>query len=52
MAKRVIIELSLVEESLQKKNKELETEIFIDLSRAGIVIPWCKTVERVTVRGT
>jgi hypothetical protein len=49
MAKRVIIVLSLVEESTGKANKEIEEEIFNDLCEGKQVIPWCKTVEKVTV---
>jgi len=49
MAKRVVIELSLVEESVGKANKDIEEEIFNDLCEGRQVIPWCKKVEKVTV---
>ena len=52
MAKKVIIEFSLVEESAEERNEELEKEILSGLSEDGIVIPWCKVATRVTVRGT
>ena len=48
MAKRVVIVLSLVEESVVKANKDIEEEILNDLCE-GQVIPWCKKVEKVTV---
>jgi len=47
MVKKVIIEISLVEESAEKANKEIEKEIFNDLSEGIPVIPWCKKVEKV-----
>ena len=49
MVKKVIIEISLVEETAEKANKEIEKEIFNDLSDGIPVIPWCKKVEKVTV---
>ena len=49
MVKKVIIEISLVEETAEKANKEIEKEIFNDLSEGIPVIPWCKKVEKVTV---
>lgn len=48
MKKRmVMIVFSLVEESREKTNKELEEEIKKELSR--ITLPWCKEVEEVKV---
>jgi hypothetical protein len=49
MVKKAIIEISLVEESTEKANKEIEKEIFNDLSEGRLVIPWCKKVEKVSV---
>ena len=49
MVKRVIIELSLVEESARKVNQEIVDEIFNELSKGRIIIPWCKKVEKVAV---
>lgn len=49
MAKKVIIEISLVEESAEKANQEIVNEIFNDLSEGRIIIPWCKKVEKVAV---
>jgi hypothetical protein len=49
MVKKAIIEISLVEESTEKANKEIEKEIFNDLSEGRLVIPWCKKVEKVTL---
>jgi hypothetical protein len=45
MAKRVVIVLSLVEESVGKANKDIEEEILNDLCEGRQVIPWCKKVE-------
>jgi len=47
--KRAIIEISLVEESTEKANQEIEKEIFEELSKVWPRIPWCKEVEKVTV---
>jgi hypothetical protein len=49
MVKKAIIEISLVEESKERANKEIETEIFNDLSEGRLVIPWCREVEKVSV---
>jgi hypothetical protein len=49
MAKKAVIEISLVEESAEKANKEIGKEIFNVLSEGRLVIPWCKKVEKVTV---
>jgi uncharacterized OB-fold protein len=49
MVKKAVIEISLVEESVEKANKEIEKEIFNDLSEGRLVIPWCKKVGKVTV---
>lgn len=44
-----LIVVSLVEESAEKTNKEIEKEILEELSKHPPVIPWLKKVERVTV---
>ena len=49
MVKRVVIVLSLVKESAEIANKDIEEEIFNDLCEGRQVIPWCKKVEKVTV---
>ena len=49
MAKKAIIVIALVEESKDKSNKELEDEIFKELSTPPPKIPWMKNVEKVTV---
>jgi hypothetical protein len=49
MVKKAVIEISLVDESVEKADKEIEKEIFNDLSEGRLVIPWCKKVEKVTV---
>jgi hypothetical protein len=49
MVKRVIIEFSLVEESAEKTNKEIEYEILAHLREDETGIPWVKQVEKVTV---
>jgi len=49
MVKKAIIEISLVEESSEKTNDEIVSEIFNDISEGRIVIPWCKQVEKVAV---
>ncbi|MCW4044098.1 MAG: hypothetical protein NWE94_01100 [Candidatus Bathyarchaeota archaeon] len=49
MTKKVIIELSLVDESRNKVNQQIVDEIFSDISEGRIIIPWCKKVEKVVV---
>ena len=49
MFKKAIIEISLVEESSEKTNDEIASEIFNDISEGKTVIPWCKQVEKVAV---
>jgi hypothetical protein len=49
MVKKAIIEISLVEESSEKTNDEIASEIFNDISEGKIVVPWCKQVEKVVV---
>ena len=49
MNKRAIIEISLVEESVEKANEEIEKETFEELSKGLPKISWCKEVEKVTV---
>lgn len=46
MVKKAIIEISLVEESAERSNKEIANEIFEALSEGTIVIPWCGKVEK------
>ncbi|MCD6240756.1 hypothetical protein J7K27_04450 [Candidatus Bathyarchaeota archaeon] len=49
MNKKAIIVISLVKESENKSNNELEKEIFEALSTPPPKIPWMKNVEKVTV---
>jgi hypothetical protein len=49
MPKKAILVTLLVEESYEKSNKEIENEIFEELSKGLPKIPWCKKVEKVTV---
>jgi len=50
MAKRAIIVVSLVDESAEVASEEIEKEIFDELSEGILRIPWCKRVEKVTVK--
>ncbi len=52
MAKKAIIEISLVEESSEKTNNEIANEIFEFLSEGSSIIPWYKRVEKVFVTET
>ncbi|MCK4477522.1 hypothetical protein KAU88_03215 [Candidatus Bathyarchaeota archaeon] len=45
--KKVMILISLVEESREKTNEEIEGEILQELS--ADLIPWCKEIESVKV---
>jgi len=49
MTKKAVIVISLVEESIEKANKDIEKEILEELSKGLPKIPWFKSVERVTV---
>ena len=49
MPKRASITISLLTESEEKTNEELEKEIFKELSKMSSRIPWCKKIEKVTV---
>ena len=48
MVKKAIIVISLVEESAEKPNVELEKDIFQAVSKRA-VIPWAAEVEKVKV---
>lgn len=49
MPKKAVIVVSLVDESREKSNRELEREIFAELSKAPSRIPWMKQVLKVEV---
>jgi len=45
--KKAIIEISLVSESREVKNEQIEKDITDELSEG--IIPWCKQIEKVVV---
>jgi len=45
--KKAIIEISLVSESKEVKNEQIERDIADELSEG--IIPWCKQIEKVVV---
>lgn len=49
MDKKATITIALVPESKAKSNRELEKEIFEELSKAPPKIPWMKKVLKVEV---
>jgi len=49
MGKNAVIVVSLVEESTEKSNEEIEREIVKELSDEPVRIPWMKKVEKVTI---
>lgn len=49
MVKKAVIVVSLVEESAEVANDEVEKDILNELSREPARIPWLKEVEKVTV---
>lgn len=51
MAKKAVIEVSLVEESIEKTNKEIEKEIREELSEKLHMIPWAAGIEKMTIKG-
>ena len=50
MGKKAVIVVSLVEESAEKTNEEIEKEILDELSSHPPAIPWLKKVKEVTVK--
>jgi len=48
-SKKAIIVISLVEESEEEANEEIEREIFEELTTDRPVIPWLESVEKITV---
>ena len=51
MVKKAVIVISLVEESTEVANEEIERDIVNELSREPTKIPWLKEVQKVTVTG-
>jgi len=49
MVKKAVIIISLVEESAEVANEEIEKDILNELSREPTKIPWQKEVEKVTI---
>jgi len=49
MIKKALIVVSLVDESAEVANEEIEKEILNELSKEPTRIPWLKEVEKVTV---
>ena len=49
MSKKVLIEISLVEEFIEKSNQEIVDEIFKEITEGTTIIPWCKKVNKVVV---
>jgi hypothetical protein len=49
IVKKAIIVISLVEESADKRNEELEKDILEELSEEYAPIPWLKSVKKVTI---
>jgi len=49
MSKKLVIELMLVDESVEEANKEIEKEIYETLSENPHVIPWAAKVEKIAI---
>jgi hypothetical protein len=49
MGKKASIVISLVNESNESSNEEIQKEIFQELSKGTARIPWCKKIEKVKV---
>lgn len=49
MNKKAVIVISLLKESAEVANDEIEKEIYDELSKGFPKIPWCKRVEKVIV---
>ena len=49
MNRKVIIEILLVPESLEKKSSEIEDEIVTEFHQGSLVIPWSLKIESIKV---
>jgi hypothetical protein len=49
MVKKAVIIISLVEQSIERTNEEIEKEILNAISEESTKIPWLKEVEKVKV---
>jgi len=49
MVKKVIIEILLVPESIEKRSDEIENEILKKFREEFLMIPWCYEVEKIRV---
>lgn len=49
VGKRAIIEIRLVDEAEEKPSRDIEEEIWLELSKGEPRIPWFGSVEKVTV---
>lgn len=49
MVKKAVIVISLVEESAEMANEDIEKDLLNELSKEPTRIPWLKEVEKVTV---
>jgi len=49
MSRKALIEISLVEESDERKNDEIAKEILKELTDSAAVIPRCSQVKKVVV---
>jgi len=52
MAKKLIIEILLVPESLNKKSDEIESEILKEFKEGFLRIPWSYEIEKIRVVDT
>ncbi len=50
MVKKAVIEIVLVEESMERENEEIKKEILEELSENLHSIPWAEKIEKMTVR--
>jgi len=50
MGKKATIVISLVDESCESSSEEIQEEISQELSKGWTRIPWCRNVEKVTVK--
>ncbi len=49
MARKVIIEASLVPESTDEKPEKIEREISRKFLEEHLIIPWCEKIEKVKI---
>jgi hypothetical protein len=49
MVKKLVIEVRLVDESMEETNRAIEKEVYEVLSENSYVIPWAAKIEKIAI---